>query len=396
MAQVGEAGQSAMSPLVVRMDRQARKTRNKSGIGARALMNVPRFPGSVRRNPGPDRCAHRRDEIPCPQGGVGRRVRSGACGHARPVDDDICDGAWPGRGWISVTPGAHVRETCATDLAARLRAWQLVLPFWSAFSGLTAAQLRGWWLPPVPAGLPLFVASGRSDRIDRRGVRACRHDVLQRWELVDGVRTSSPAETVLACARDLGLLDVVLIGDAALQAGHVTREQLISVSRLRRRGAPLLRRAIPLMDDRAESIFEGLLRMLHRCCGIDVEPQHVVVAEDGSVVARGDLLLVGTRMLHELDGGHHRSPSEQRQDLRRHRRLLTVGYERRGFTAQDVLLAPIGILRDADATIGREHDPARITAWYSLVKESLFTPSGQQRLRLRLSMNTENAEQTPS
>jgi hypothetical protein len=68
---------------------------------------------------------------------------------------------------VSVTRGAHVREERAHDLATRLTALQLVLPFWSAFSGLTAAQLRGWWLPPLPDGLPLFVASGRADRIKR-------------------------------------------------------------------------------------------------------------------------------------------------------------------------------------------------------------------------------------
>jgi very-short-patch-repair endonuclease len=154
--------------------------------------------------------------------------------------------------------------------------------------------------------------------------------------------------------------------------------------------------AIPLMDARAESIFEGLLRLLHVCCGIDVEPQHSVVAEDGTVLARGDLLLVGTRMLHELDGGHHRSAVQQRKDLRRQRRLLTAGYERRAFTSQDVLLTPIGILRDAEATLGREHDPARIQAWYSLLQESLLSPSGQHRLRLRLALDRENAEEIPS
>src|SRR3954452_21507987 len=213
------------------------------------------------------------------------------------MDDEMRWGPWPGKGWTPVAWGAHVREDLLEDLGARLRAAQLVLPFWSSFTGLTAAQLRGWWLPPLPAELPLFVASGRSDRIDRPGLRVCRHTVLQTWVLVDNVRTSLPAETVLACARELGLLDVVLIGDAGLHSGEVTREQLLDVSRLHRRGAPLLRRAIPLMDGRSESIYESLLRVLHVVCQIRVEPQHTVIDPEGEVIARGDLWLTGTRML---------------------------------------------------------------------------------------------------
>jgi hypothetical protein len=180
-------------------------------------------------------------------------------------------------GWTSLAHGVHVRAEVSDDLATSLLARQMVLPFWASFTGLTAARLRGWWLPPLPAQLPLFVASGRSDRIDRPGLRVCRHDVLQTWEMVDNVRTSLPAETVLACSRELGLLDVVLIGDAALHSGQVTRDQLVEVSRLRRRGSPLLRRAIPLMDGRSESIYETLLRVLHVVCDVRVESQHAVI-----------------------------------------------------------------------------------------------------------------------
>lgn len=295
--------------------------------------------------------------------------------------------------WRRVAHGVHLHRDVVDDLAARLRAWQYALPFWSSFTGLTAAGLRGWWLPPLPGDLPLFVASGRAARMSRPGLHVCRHNTLPPWELVEGVRVPAAAETVLACARDLELLDVVLIGDAALHAGDVTRDQLLAVSRLRRRGAPLLRRAIPLMDGRAESIFEGLLRLLHVVCGIPVEPQHVVADPSGQVIARGDLLLVGTRMLHEMDGGHHRSPVQQRRDLRRERRLLSAAYHRRGFTSADVLTAPVSIIRDAERSLGLEPDPDRVRPWYSLVQDSLFMPSGRRRLELRLGLTGETAEE---
>jgi hypothetical protein len=154
--------------------------------------------------------------------------------------------------------GVQVHDSAADDLGAVLQAWQLALPYWSSFTGLTDAQHRGWWLPPLPAGLPLFVAGGRSDVIRRSGLRVCRHDVRPAAERVGGVRVTTAAETVLSLARDLSLLDVVVIGDGALHAGDVTMDELERTARQRRRGAPLLRRAIPLMDGRAESIYEGL------------------------------------------------------------------------------------------------------------------------------------------
>lgn len=308
--------------------------------------------------------------------------------------EQIHAGQWPGAGWVSLGHGVHVQAEAADDLPTRLRAWQLVLPFWSSVTALTAAELRGWWLPPLPGGLPVFVAAGRSDRIDRPGLRVCRHDRLQTWELVEGVRTAKPAETLLACARELGLLDVVLIGDAALHSGDVTIEQLVDVARLRRRGAPRLRQAIGLMNGGAESIYEGLLRILHEVCGVEVEPQHLVVRPDGEVVARGDLWVTGTKMLHEYDGGDHLSRTGQRRDLRRHRRIISAGYERRGYTAADVLHVPAGILRDVDTSLGRPHDPARLQPWYALLRESLFTPSGALRLQDRLGRPGENAEES--
>jgi hypothetical protein len=281
------------------------------------------------------------------------------------------------------------------DLAATLRTWQLVLPFWSSFTGLTAARLRAWWLPPLPCDLPLFVTSGRSDRIARRGLAVCRHDVLPGWVLANGVRVSPPAEVLLACARDLGLLDVVVLGDAALHSGDVTRADLIAVSRQRRRGSPLLRRAIPLMDHRAESIYEGLLRMLHVTCGVPVEPQYVVLDELGAPVARADLRIIGTNRLPEYDGSDHLLRPQQRRDLRRAGRISDAGFERRGYTKEDVLFGGISILRDADRALGRPHEPTRVEAWHDLLRESLFTATGQRRLLRRLGLGQENAEQVP-
>ena len=55
--------------------------------------------------------------------------------------------------------GLHRPDTLREDLSS----WQMVLPSSARFTHLTGAELRGWWLPPLPVGLPVFVANGDSD-----------------------------------------------------------------------------------------------------------------------------------------------------------------------------------------------------------------------------------------
>lgn len=102
-----------------------------------------------------------------------------------------------------------------------------------------------------------------------------------------------PAEVLLACARDLGLLDLVVLTDAALHLGACSRSEIAGTAARRRAGAPLLRRALRLADGRSESPWESMLRMLHVTCDVEVVPQHQVLDDEGLLVARGDLWIGG-------------------------------------------------------------------------------------------------------
>jgi hypothetical protein len=288
-----------------------------------------------------------------------------------------------GANWRQVGHGLHVPADA--DLVTELAAWQLVLPSHGSFTHLTGAALRGWWLPEVPTGLPVFAALRPDDpRPLRAGMRSLRTTGTSGHEVVDGLRVASAVEIVLACARDLRLLDLVVVIDAALHAGDLDLDELERSARARRRGAPAVRAALPWTDSRSESAWETALRVIHRACGVDVEPQHEVLNELGAVVARGDLWLVGTQTFHEYDGSDHLSRPRQVQDLRRLRRLDDQAWARRGYTAADLVSRSIGILRDADRTIGRPHRPERIKAWYALLRESCFTPAGRRLLSARL------------
>ncbi|WP_101523861.1 hypothetical protein [Nocardioides houyundeii] len=289
-----------------------------------------------------------------------------------------------GVGWVPVTRGVH-RRTTADPFPADLRAWACVLPGSARFTHLTAARLHGLWLPPLPDGLPVLVAESPDEsRPQRPGLRVLRPSTLAPPCSWRDLPVDPPAETILAASRDLAELDVLVLVDSALHRGAASLDQLRAVASARRRGAPLLRRVLDRADDRSESPWETLLRALHTTLDVEVEPQHVIHDADGTFVARGDLRLRGTRTLHEYDGGDHLAPDQQRRDLRRARHLERAGWVRRGYTADDVLHRAITVLRDADASLGRRHDPGRVRAWHALLRESCFAPSGRARLSVRL------------
>jgi hypothetical protein len=298
---------------------------------------------------------------------------------------EIRRGRHSGVDWQPVTRGVQRPAQVDDEFVADLQAWQTILRPAAAFTHLTSARLRGWWLPPVPSRLPVFVCmSGAQNPPRRPGLDVTRRIVPPESELLYGVRVATPAETIIACADDLAVIDLVVLIDSALRREVVTIDALEKLARMHRRGAPRLRLALKYADGRSESAWETLLRILHVACDVAVEPQHELFDADGLFVARGDLWIVGTRTFHEYDGAHHLTKEQQRTDLRRARRIGDVGWQRRGYTSDDVLNQATSVLRDADLALGRPHDPTRIRAWHDLTRESLYTGSGMARLRKRL------------
>ena len=202
----------------------------------------------------------------------------------------------------STGPPSKRRTTPAT-----LQAWALVLPPNAAFTHLTSASLRGWW-QVVDLEHPLFASGARGYCRCPIGVvfGSVAIPVQLAVETIDGVRVTTAAETLLSAARDLSILDLVVLGDSALRSEQCTIEELRALAAERRRGAPRLRRIIPMLDARSESPWESIMRVLHRAADIPVEPQYKIYDENGTFLARVDLWIVGTRRVHEYDGGHHR------------------------------------------------------------------------------------------
>ncbi|HEY5820426.1 MAG TPA: hypothetical protein VIT20_00530 [Propionibacteriaceae bacterium] len=296
---------------------------------------------------------------------------------------EVYRGQQRGSRWSRVSYGLYAAREPERELARDLRAWTLVLPAESSFTHLTAARLRGWWLPNSVAH-PVFAALPDNGFCPRRaGLIASRHRQPLPFELLSGVRVTSGAETLLAASRDLGLIDLAILADSALRLGHTTITELQVAAAQRRRGAPMLRELIPLLDQRSESPWESVMRVLHKAAEIEVTPQHVITDDDGQFVARADLWLVGTRRIHEYDGAIHRERNVHRSDLNRDRRLIGSNWERMGFTAPELLHDGAAVISSADQALGRRWDHNRLTRWRSLVAASLFSPSGQTRVLSR-------------
>ncbi len=274
-----------------------------------------------------------------------------------------------GAGWTAVGHGLHLRG--APSFERELRAWALVLPPGAVFTHLAAARLRGWWLPAGPT--PVQVAVHEDERHpQRRGLTVVRlggSPVQERWQ---GLPVATAAETVLAAARDLDVLDLVPLADSALHLGHCTLEEIARAAGQRRRGAPRLRRVLPLLDGRSESAWESVLRLLHHVAQVEVEPQRRIEDDAGRFVARADLWLVGTRRLHEYDGEVHRDRTTHRADLARDRRLVEQGWQRLGWTAAEVLQGG-PVLTSVDTLLGRPWQSRRLARWRGWVAASSWS-----------------------
>ncbi len=124
------------------------------------------------------------------------------------------------RAYVRESYAVHRRVDLGDGLCAELQAWQLLMTEAGCFTALTSAAVRGWWMPPIPAGTPVFMALEVDDpRPMRVGVRTSRHTREVAREELDGLRCASTPETLLACPRWLCLLDLVVLIDCAFAQG---------------------------------------------------------------------------------------------------------------------------------------------------------------------------------
>jgi hypothetical protein len=180
----------------------------------------------------------------------------------------------------------------------------------AALAGPTAAFHWGIPMVDVPDEI---VLRGLSRGKYAGGVRALHGEA--EYTLHDGVPVTTPAWTVIDCARLLSRRDGLIVADAALHEGLCSMDQLWDTLRGAGslRGITRARWVVANADPASESPGETWTRMVLRDLGYDVTSQFHV--HDGEFHAYVDLMIDGTRLGLEFDGavkyrGEHKKQAE--------------------------------------------------------------------------------------
>ncbi len=307
---------------------------------------------------------------------------------------DLRDGPVRGHirtaGFLRVSHGLFRPDGGIQDLESTeqfrldLAAWLLVLPPGAAFTHVTGGRLLGWQLPKLPEQVPVFAAVAEADNRPRRPGLLCSRLVHPRETgHAHGLPVDPAHEILLRAARDLGLLDLVIMIDSARRLRHVDSDAMERLLQSRRPGVRILRQAWRMSTAKAASAGETLLRMFDRAIEVDVEPQARLHDEAGNLVGVVDLAVVGTDLVHEYDGAHHRRSRQHRVDLRRDRGLSGASYRRRGYTLDDLLNHSAVVMHEVDRDLGRAHDGRRLERWRRLVAGSLYDEVVRRRVMNR-------------
>lgn len=255
--------------------------------------------------------------------------------------------------WEQLEPSARRRLRC---IAVALTMPRAVLV------GASASAVRGLWtLPPrekdvVRVSLPGTPQPGRGRWPD--GVVYVRSSLGEDdVEVIDGARVTGAARAVVDTARYEGWVRGVVAGDKFLRDGGTRDELAAEIERLRGcKGVAEAREMLQLVDERSESPYESLARVLfQRELGLSVVPQ--VWALEG---VRVDLLVEGCVVV-EIDGRvkyDGRTYSTDVADVvyrerQREIRLQRAGFEVLRFTTSELFKKPQWCCKLVDAAVER-------------------------------------------
>jgi hypothetical protein len=250
------------------------------------------------------------------------------------------------RSYRRLVQGVYADPSLPLDHRLRCQGVALLLPAGSAIGGHSAAAWHG---APF-AGIHDPVTVLRSPETLWKGPRGTR---VHRTELTDRdqtLRDDVPVTTPLRTAWDVAALESLGTAVAALDA--MVRCNTVSVPDLTglvesgggRWGVAKVRRAVGLVDARAESPPESRVRVALAMAGLAPIPQFEV-REDGALVARVDLAWPEARLAIEYEGAYHFEGSQIIRDDARLDRLAAAGWRVIRLSAAD--------LRDLDAVVAR-------------------------------------------
>lgn len=209
------------------------------------------------------------------------------------------------RGYRRVVQGVYVDPSLPFDHQLKCRGVALLLPEDCVIGGHSAAA----WYGAAFAGRSDPVTVLRSSDVTWDGPRGVRvHQTVLRpgdRTTLDGVPLSSPLRTAWDVAALEPLATAVAALDAMVRAGEIELPELHAMARggSGRFGAARVRRAVPLVDPRAESAPESRVRVALVLAGLVPVPQYEVSIDGRDL--RLDFGWPEVKVAVEYEGAHH-------------------------------------------------------------------------------------------
>jgi very-short-patch-repair endonuclease len=231
------------------------------------------------------------------------------------------------RGYRRLVHGVYADPGLVVDHQLICRAVALLLPEGAVIGGHSAAA----WYGAAFASPADPVTVLRPEQWPWSGPRGLRvHRTVLSTEdvvVVDDIPMTSALRTAWDVAALVPLATAVAALDAMVRAGHVTTPQLEVMAQqgTGRFGVTRLRRAVPLVDPRAESAPESKVRVALVMAGLEPVPQHEVWL-DGRFLARVDLAWPDARVALEYEGAYHFNGTQIVRDDARIQRLVAAGW----------------------------------------------------------------------
>lgn len=247
--------------------------------------------------------------------------------------------------------GVHHVAQLQDSLELRIACLRLVVPSDSVVTDRTAAWLLGAPMALAPGDhlvvprVSLFRPPGYRLRnsLAASGERTLAADEVT---TVGGVRVTTAVRTACDLGRLLHRDQALAAMDAMMRAGSFSSSELLDSTRRFRgyRGIRQLRSLAPIVDGRAQSPGESILRLRWIDCGLPTPtPQLRVEAPSGFYFL--DLAVPDLRYAAEYDGAQWHGPEQERHDATRRAWVVeALHYECDVFRAANIH----GPLQDAD------------------------------------------------
>jgi very-short-patch-repair endonuclease len=211
------------------------------------------------------------------------------------------------------------------DVACRLRA---IAPVGSALSHETAVGFLGLPADRRQEGKPMHITVPVGKNLDRKCftvhiARLPDDDICD----VDTWPVTTPERTFLDVAASMDRERLVVVGDGLLARQLTTADALHERLALahRVRGVRLARQTVPLLDGRAQSPPESILRLRFQNAGLPA-PELQFRIRLGDYDVHPDFVWPKARTVLEYEGRQHAEPDQFALDIDRYSELAARGW----------------------------------------------------------------------